>query len=72
MKASIQADETVTNFFFFLLFGHTCQAASMQDLSSPTRDDPAPPAVEAQSLNYWNSREVQPVTNLKDNKEPVK
>ena len=30
----------------------------MWDLTSPTRVEPAPPAVEAQSLNYWTTREV--------------
>ena len=29
-----------------------------QDLSSPTRDEPMPPAVEAQSPNDWTTREV--------------
>ena len=30
----------------------------MQDLSSPTGIKPEPPAVEAQSLNCWTTREV--------------
>ena len=33
-------------------------AHGMWDLSSLTRDEPAPPAVEAQSLNHWTAREV--------------
>ena len=31
----------------------------MWDLSSPTRMEPAPPALEAWSLNHWTAREVQ-------------
>ena len=31
---------------------------SLQDLSSPTRDQTMRPAVEAQSLNHWTAREV--------------
>ena len=29
----------------------------MRDLSSPTRDEPEPPTVEAQSPNHWTTRE---------------
>ena len=32
------------------------------DLSSPPRDDPMPPVLEAQSLNHWTTREVSEVT----------
>ena len=43
---------------FFFLLPIPC---GMWDLSSPTRDGPGikpmPPAVEAQSLNHWNTRE---------------
>ena len=31
---------------------------SMRDLSSPTRIEPSPPAVEARSPNHWTAREV--------------
>ena len=37
--------------FIFLLH-------DMWDLSSPTKDRTEPPAVEAQSLNHWPTREV--------------
>ena len=41
-------------FFFFFFFGH-----STRDFSPPTRDEThAPPAVEAQSLNHWTTKEV--------------
>ena len=30
----------------------------MWDLSSLSRDQPMPPALEAQSLNHWTTREV--------------
>ena len=30
--------------------------------SSPTRDKPMPPEMEAQSLNYWTAREVPTIT----------
>ena len=30
----------------------------MQDLDSPTRDEPMPPAVEAWNLNHWTARAV--------------
>ena len=30
----------------------------MQDLSSPTRDQPMPPALGAQRLKHWTAREV--------------
>ena len=30
----------------------------MRDLSSPTRNEPEPPAVEAQSPNHWINREL--------------
>ena len=42
-------------FFFFKYFGHT---TPQKDTSSPTRDRPVPPAVEAWSPNYWTPREV--------------
>ena len=35
-----------------------CGACSMWDLSSSTRIKPTPPAVGAQSLNHWTTREV--------------
>ena len=50
----------VTDFVFWL-----CHAASG---TSPTRDGThAPPAVEAQSLNHWLAREVQPYGNFLSN-----
>ena len=39
--------------FFFLAAPH-----SLRDLSSPPGIEPAPPAVEARSLNHWTAREV--------------
>ena len=44
-------------FFFFsgVFFFAMC---SMQDLSSPARDQTCAPAVEVRSLNYWVAREV--------------
>ena len=38
---------------------------SLQDLSSTTRMEPSPPAVEAQSLNHWTAREVLILNFLK-------
>ena len=40
-------------FFFFLAVRR-----GTQDLSSQTRVEPVPPAVEAQSPNHWTTREV--------------
>ena len=40
-------------FLYFYVFGR-----GMRDPSSPTRMEPAPPAVEAWSPNHWNTREV--------------
>ena len=43
---------------FFLL----TMPLTVWDLSSPPRDDPMPPVLEAQSLNHWTIREVSKVT----------
>ena len=40
-------------FFFFFLFGRAMQILAPQPGIKPT-----PPAVEAQSLNHWTTREV--------------
>ena len=45
-------------FSFSVFFNFLALSPSMQDLSSPTRDRAAPPAVEAHSLNHWTAREV--------------
>ena len=42
--------------FLFYFLGGTIPRG-MQDLSSLTRDEPVPPAVEAQSPNQWTARE---------------
>ena len=44
--------------FFFLL----TMLLTVWGLSSPPRDDPMPPVLEAQSLNHWTIREVSKVT----------
>ena len=36
----------------------------MRDLSSLTREEPVPPAVEAHSLNHWTAREVPRLTQF--------
>ena len=36
----------------------------MQDLSSPSGIEPAPPAVEAQSPNHWSHWTTREVPNL--------
>ena len=43
-----------TPFFFSFM----AAPQDMWDLSSPTRNQTQPPAVEAQSLNHWTAREV--------------
>ena len=39
------------------LFSFLAAPHGMRDLSSPTRNEPEPPAVEAQSPNHWTTRE---------------
>ena len=57
LMMTIFEEYEVSLFFFFLILAvWSC----MWDLSSLTRDEPVPPALEAQSLNHWNTREVQP------------
>ena len=46
--------------FFFLAVPQ-----GLQNLDSPTRDKPMPPAVEAQSPNDWTTRESSCVAFLK-------
>ena len=45
-------------FFSGLLLVYLALLHSMWDLSFPTRDQPEPPALGAQSLNYWTTSEV--------------
>ena len=52
MLATIESSITVYLFLF------SAPPHGMWDLSSPTRDQPVPPAVEAQSLNHWTARKV--------------
>ena len=42
-------------FYYYYFLVTPC---GMQDFSSPTRDEPVPPALGAQSLNHWTAREV--------------
>ena len=46
-----------TLFFFLAVLDLSC---GMQDLSSPTRTEARPPALGAQSLSHWTTREVPP------------
>ena len=43
------------NFFFLIILA---VLHSMKDLSSLTRDQTQPPALEARSINHWTAREV--------------
>ena len=45
-------------YFFKSRFGFVFLAAQQQNLSSRPGMEPVPPAVEAQSLNHWTTREV--------------
>ena len=49
-------------FFFFLTFG--CRAAGRILVSQPGIK-PAPPALEAMSLNHWTDKEVPPTLHFK-------
>ena len=48
----------------YLFFIHPLPQ-SVQDLSSPTRDQTHAPAVEVQGLNHWTAREVSVVASFK-------
>ena len=47
----------------YLFFIHSLPQ-SMQDLSSPTGDQTHAPAVEAQGLDHWTTREVRVVASF--------
>ena len=51
------------NLFEFFFFGHTTQQAGI--LVPQPGIEPTPPAVEAQSLNHWTTREVPVIQLLK-------
>ena len=53
-RSGITGRKGTTILFFFLATPH-----GTWDLSSPTRDRTHTPVMEARSLNYWTSREVQ-------------
>ena len=48
----------VSQTFFLLLFSLSFWPRSMWDTNSSTGIQPTPPALEAQSLNHWTTREV--------------
>ena len=50
-------DKWVFFFFLFKIFGHT--GWHVEILVPRPRIEPAPPALEVQSLNHWTAREVR-------------
>ena len=56
LNSEIRASGCAWWFIFFSFSYLSLATHGTQDLSSPTRNEPVPPAVEVQSLNHWTTR----------------